>query len=106
MTCLQIDLPLSLAPLPVRLTTEQRAAQFDAEHPEVMDALHKLAIEQIAGGAKRLSILELYAIVRHRLKLRMNNSFMPWYARELESRFPWLRGYMEKRPTKAERATP
>ncbi|GMW02626.1 MAG: hypothetical protein AMXMBFR84_37620 [Candidatus Hydrogenedentota bacterium] len=99
----QLELPLALPALPVKATVEERAARFDAEHPEVMEAIAEAARRQIGIGAKRLSMLHLYAEARAALKIHMNNSFMPWYTRRFIEEYPGFRGYFELRKTNEER---
>ena len=100
----QLDLPLSLAPIPRKPTTEERAAQFHEDHPQVMESILAIARRQISEGATRLSMLHLYAEARARFKIHMDNSYMPWYTREFVRLYPQYRGLFELRKTDKEKA--
>lgn len=80
------------------------AERFDHEHPEVMRRLEELAIAAVNAGRRRLSINELFEVVRyeHGLKhadqpFRMNNNYRAFYARQLMARNARLAGMFATR---------
>lgn len=91
-------------------TIEERFAQFHKEHPEVYEALVRLAYEWVSVGRTKLGIKTLYERLRwewHVKGLRdsegykLNNDFTALYARKIMAENIELDGLFETR----ERAT-
>lgn len=80
-----------------------RAEEFHRRNPEVMRRLDQLAIAAVNAGRRRLSINELFEVVRyehglrHGDQFRMNNNYRAWYSRQLMARNPRLDGLFQLR---------
>lgn len=83
---------------------ERRFVVFDRANPRVYAALERLALKEVAGGAKRLGIAKLAEQLRADPDVstqgdawKINNSFRALYARLLIHRHPILDGIIECR---------
>lgn len=81
-----------------------KAAEFDRTNPQVMGRLEELAIRAINHGRKRLSINELFEVLRYEHGIQsngesflLNNNFRAWYARQLMARNARLAGMFATR---------
>ena len=97
----QLDL---LAP---RTQAQERFDKFNEAHPEVLRELRTLAVQMKRRGFESYSIMTLYGAARYRLSLesgedfKLNNNYMPFYARRLMETTPELRGFFETRELRA-----
>lgn len=88
-------------------TTRERFEQYHAAHPVVYQELRRLAYEMRKRGFSSYSIMTLYGAARYRLSLdsgedyKMNNNYMPHYARLLMQAEPELAGFFETREIRA-----
>lgn len=83
---------------------DAKAEQFDRENPHVIDRLRGLALHAVAHGRRRLSINELFEVLRyeHGIKTQgdeflLNNNYRAYYSRKLMATTPKLDGMFETR---------
>lgn len=97
----QLDL---LAPATQSQTAFQR---FHGEHPEVLREIRSVALKMKRRGFDSYSIMTIYGAVRYRLSLdsgedyKLNNNYMPYYARLVMDTTPELRGFFKTRELNA-----
>jgi hypothetical protein len=83
---------------------------FHAANPEVYDTLVALATKVKAAGHRHCSFRVLWETIRFRRmiarkpgeKWALNNNHCPFYVRLIELQAPSLRGFFEKRTSKAD----
>lgn len=87
--------------------TRMRFERYHEKHPAVYAELRRLAFEMRKRGFKTYSIMTLYGAARYRLSLdsgedyKMNNNYMPHYARLLMQSETDLAGFFETREIRA-----
>lgn len=99
-------------PEPPPPTLAERFAAFHAQNPGVYQRLRELALDAVRRGRRRLSISQLYEVLRWQVSLetkgdefRLNNSWRSFYARELMASEPELEGVFELRVSAADSIT-
>lgn len=100
-TELELNPPPPAKPGPL----EAAFVDFHSQHPEVFGQLKSLALAAVRAGRKRLSIAQLFEVVRWELEtmgrgpdgFKLNNNHKPFYARELMATVPELAGVFETR---------
>lgn len=82
---------------------EQAFHDFHGRHPEVYDALVRLALAKYRAGATYMSAKTLYGQVREGVgvtdlyDLKLDNNFTAYYARLLVAHHPELKGVLRFR---------
>jgi hypothetical protein len=87
------------------MTNEERFRRFHKENPKVYLHLREMALQLRARGRKVYSIKTLWEVLRWKIAVlgdfregwKLNNSYTPFYARELMRREPELAGFFETR---------
>lgn len=109
MTAAPLTLPILI---PGESELDRQFWTFHNTHPEVYDALVRLARQGIAAGRKRLGIGQLYEVLRWNMALatgddgfRLNNNHRSRYALLIMDREPDLAGVFETRRLSSEAAS-
>lgn len=87
-----------------RTITEQFHA-FHAQHPYVYHALERMTAQQLAAGATRVGLKNLFEDLRRQLPYGvtgLNNNFTALYARQLVAAHPKWAGAFELRRRRAD----
>jgi hypothetical protein len=85
------------------LTNRERFERFDTANPHVYRRLADLALHLRGRGVKRAGMQLLYERLRwtwletHGEPYKLNNTYAPFYARQLMDREPLLEGFFETR---------
>lgn len=87
----------TLFPADIETDIDVRFAVFDSAHPEVFDAIARIALRRLDNGATRLSMKWLFEVVREgdwrgdaHSPVKLNNDFSSRYTRKLVARYPEL----------------
>lgn len=83
----------------------EKAEQFHADNPQVMERLRGMALRMRATGKKKYGIKVLYNALRWARDLettddtpfKLNDAYHAWYARKLMETEPQLEGFFDLR---------
>lgn len=95
--------PIQAGPVDLTLSIAERFWRFHGLNPHVLTALHKLAMQQVRAGRRKLSIDDLTCVLRYASSVstegevfKMPNDFRPYYSRLLADVYPVLRGMFDE----------
>lgn len=96
---------------PIEASAEMRFWVFHQKNPHVYQALRDMALEVKAAGHERYSIRTLWEVLRWKGSIKvqdpnqgavkLNDHYVPHYARFLEAENPELKDFFEKRRLRA-----
>jgi len=86
------------------LELRYREWRDSVEGQELAGAIAYTALDQVAAGAKRISVNLLFEQFRRARHVKANNSYRAFIARELREKYPQMKGLIEVRERKSERA--
>jgi hypothetical protein len=83
---------------------------YHAENPEILDQLVGLAHQAQAAGRTHFGMKMLFEVLRWYTMVeakndsfKLNNNWHAWYVRLIERDYPELRGFFEKRTSRADK---
>jgi hypothetical protein len=94
-------------------TTAERWAAFHRANPRVFAAIHDIADDMRKAGRRRIGMKAIFELLRADPTLqtsgkpfKLNNTYAPYYARELVRLSPVFEGLIEMRDQKVDPARP
>lgn len=92
---------------PRRENKQNDAHLFHLENPQVYRRLVEMALRVRAKGHRHYSIMTLWGALRYEATIsttgdqyKLNNNWMPYYARRIMAEVPALQGFFRTRKTK------
>lgn len=83
---------------------------YHSENPEVYETFKKLTFEAKKTGHKHFSARGLFQVMRFKMGgkikedgFKYNNNYTPFYVRIIENEYPEIKGFFEKRKSKADK---
>lgn len=83
---------------------------YHLENPAVYETFKELTFKAINKGHKHFSARGLFQVMRFKMGgkikddgFKYNNNYTPFYVRLLENEYPKIKGFFEKRKSKADK---